>query len=275
LEPILEYIEQMDEETMDSWIAFGKWVAILAVATKTLSGFLGVVEGLGTLRALTTGLQGVSGELVGVTGKANAAGKAMSGFKILGVASAAAVGLAIGKMLNDVFFAPARARKERTMKGAEEEAYQARTNVSRLGTLEEQEAALARLKKKREDLPPLSPMERGTIYKLFGESPKERRDRVIEEMLESEQKLSGSIAQGTTEREFELERDFGIQAEISRPADFSGGQSIQSTNNITINAQGTSAEEVVRLTKREIKTAERRTLKELKTSQRSIAPAEQ
>jgi hypothetical protein len=236
---------------------------------------MGVVEGLGTLRALTTGLQGVSGELVGIQNQAKATGRALTGMKVVGATAALGLGLAIGKMINDIWLAPERARRERKTKGAEEAAFQASANVARIGTLEEQEAALANLKKERADLPELTPFQRGKVYELFGESPKERRDRILSDIGKSEEKLRRSIAEKSTQRELELEQEYGIPAEISRPTGLQGGQSIQSTNIININATGVSAEEVTRVTKREIKSAERRTLKELKTSQRSIAPAEQ
>jgi TP901 family phage tail tape measure protein len=273
LEPVLELIEKMDEETMDSWIAFGKWIAIMAVATKALSVLLGVAEGLGTLRNLTTGLSNVSTGLAGVSAKADAAKASMLGFKVAGVASAAAVGVAIGSMLNDIFFAPGRARVARQSKEHSEKSFQARVNVARTGTLEEQKAELKRLE--TEKLPFETEFVSSAVSLLTGtESPQERRGRDIRERAAAKEALRRSIAEKTFAEDASIEQEYGIPTQVSRPRDMSSGQSIQTTNFININATGVSAEEVVRVSKREIKTAERRTLKELKTGQRGIAAAE-
>jgi hypothetical protein len=274
LEPVLEYIEKMDEETMDSWIAFGKWITILAVGTKALSGFLGVVEGIGTLRALTTGLKGVSGELVGIQGQAKATGAALTAMKVTGGLAALGLGLAIGKMLNDIWLAPSRARVAREHKEHTEKSFLARVNVARNGTLEEQQEELARLEK--EKLPFETEFLSTAVSFLPGvESPQERRGRAIKERRRAKEALRRSITEKTTQRGFELEQEYGIDPQISMPGGSTGGQSIQTTNNITINASGVSAEEVVRVTKKEIKTAERNTLKSLRNSGRGLAPAEQ
>lgn len=148
LEPVLKYLENMSEETMDSWIALGKWTIILAVATKGLSSFLGVVQAIGTMRNLSMGITGVGTQLDGVSGKAKKAGAALRAFQASGVLSAAAVGYAIGTMLSEVFFEPHAKKRAKERGGLLEAGVQA-GNVARTGTAAEIDAELSKLQAQR------------------------------------------------------------------------------------------------------------------------------
>lgn len=111
LEPLIKAIEKMDEETMDSWIALGKWVAIMAVATKGLSGMLGVVQALGNLSRMNAGINTMA---TGMGNLATQSSRALGFMSKLGLVGAAgAAGVALGTALNDIIFAPQSARRAR------------------------------------------------------------------------------------------------------------------------------------------------------------------
>jgi hypothetical protein len=206
LETWLKALEEIDDHTIDSWIAMGKWAAIIAVSTKGLSGLLGVVQDLKALKGMAAAINGVNTELAGTAGKANAAAGAMRGFKVAGVASAAAVGLAIGTMLKEVFLDPQQQR--RYAAGAEDEATGTRAiGIAKVGTLEEQRAALvrskARLKERKRTAGNVGYEEvAGGIMGAFGmidESPGQRRAREEKELKKGISDLERSIKAGEFE----------------------------------------------------------------------------
>lgn len=272
LEPVLKYIENMSDETLESWMQFGKWVAILAVATKGLSGFLGVIEGIGALKNLTMGLQAATTGMATMTTKANAAKGAMLGFKVAGVASALAVGTAIGTMLNDIFFAPhakARAKKEETL---EEASFQAR-QVARRGTLEQKEEALSKLqvqyKTVEEEWMPSVEDIAGTIAAPFtgAKAPGVLRGERLGEAQFEMARLQRQVEAG---RERQLQEEYGIAPNVSRE----GQVNYTANTNMTINAPGGDVSSIERAVKKVVKQENRKQEQKIRRAAMGVTAGE-
>lgn len=148
IEPVLKYIEKMDAETIDSWIAFGKWVAIMAIATKSLSGILGVVQSLGSLSTMTAGINTAAQGMGNLAAQSSNALGFMSKLGLVGAAGAA--GVALGTALNDIVLAPMTARRDRQTNEAGEAGFMG-SQVGRGGSKEQKQQALAALLEKRKE----------------------------------------------------------------------------------------------------------------------------
>lgn len=146
IEPLIKYIEDMSEETMDAWIAFGKWAAILAVATKSLASMLGIVNALGSLRSLTTGVDAASRSMGGLAANsANAVGNLSKLQKFGAIGAAAGAGFAIGSAINDIIVEPHARGRARREEQAAEAGYLA-TQRAKVDSIPELEKNLQKLK---------------------------------------------------------------------------------------------------------------------------------
>lgn len=148
IEPLIEYIEKMDDETIDSWIALGKWVAIMAVATRGIGSFLGIVQSLGNLSTMT---QGINTAAQGMSNLATQSSSALGFLSKLGLVGAAgAAGVALGTALNEIILEPQARGRNRKTEEAEEAGFMA-SQVARTGNREKVESELAALKLKQQE----------------------------------------------------------------------------------------------------------------------------
>lgn len=288
LEPVLKYLENMSDETMESWIQFGKWVGILAVATKGLSGFLGIVDSLGSLKNLTMGLQNVSSGLTGVGSSAAGATTKVAGLlgKLGAVAGALGAGLAVGGILNDVFLAPHQKKRYREQDELLESTVTAGNASRKQGAIAEKEKELAKLKGQRAKFKReagqvgLSEVWGGIISPITGgESPGERRGRLYKEADAAIKALEGSINQAKEQEWRGIESDFGIapqgRSESIIPKQSSGQQiTVNNPVNVTVNAAGGDASGIGNTVKRELKKRDREMMRELKQATRQMAAGE-
>jgi TP901 family phage tail tape measure protein len=287
LEPFLKYLENMSEETMESWIQFGKWVAILAVATKSLSGLLGVVETIGSFRGMIQGLSGVSGGLSAVAGKANAAKSAMLGFKVGGVAAAAAVGLAIGTMLTDIFLAPQQKKRYRQQDTLFETAVKGQSTARKLGAIQQKEKELADLRAKRAKFRAeagnvgFAEVMGGIVAPFTGRmSPGEMRGKIYKETDAAIQALEGSISEAKQAEWRGIQSEYGIapmgRSEGAIPRQSQGQQiTVNNPVNVTVTTAGGDAPGIGRSVKQEMKKRDREMMREIKQAARQMAAGEE
>jgi TP901 family phage tail tape measure protein len=118
IEPLIKYIENMSDETIDGWIALGKWVAIMAIATKGLSSFLGVVQSLGSLSTMIQGIDTAAGGMANLATQSSSALGFLSKLGLVGAAGAA--GVALGSALNEIVLEPLAKERYRKTGEAEE-----------------------------------------------------------------------------------------------------------------------------------------------------------
>jgi len=268
LEPVLKYIENMDDEAIDSAIAIGKWAVQLAIAAKGLSLFLGTVQGLGTLKNLTTGLSNVSTGMVGVNTKAQGVGRTI-GTWAGGILAAAAAGYTLGTMLDDIFFAPDRKRKGKE-EDALENAIRTGKDVARTGTVEQQEAALENLSNRTEGTTYFKPAPMDVAASWFSgsESPRAAFDRRNKSGKEASAALEQSILAGRFENWLGQGKGaYGVSAPAAAPT-----QSSNTTTNVgptTINVSGAGDPEKV------AQAVERRLTKSMQRGSQGIAAGEQ
>ena len=142
VEPFIEYLEKMDEEAIDAWIALGKWVAIMAVATKSLSGILGIVQSLGNLSAMNAGISTAAQGMGNLATQSSSALGFLSKLGLVGAAGAA--GVALGTALNDIILAPQTARRDRQTAEGAEAGFMA-SQTARGGSKEQKQKELAAL----------------------------------------------------------------------------------------------------------------------------------
>jgi TP901 family phage tail tape measure protein len=242
LEPLLEYLENMDEETMDSVIALGKWVAILALATKGLSGLLGVVETLGTMKNLTMGLNNVAGGIGGVGAEAVGATSKVGALlsKLGALAAAAGVGYTVGTIIDETVLAPARKRKFREQDEQDWQAEQGQM-IARAGTLEEQRDALSNLQgtleeRRMDTITGGNLLEHIAASVTGGETPMQRARRVYSEQQQSIRALESSIK--ATEFENWLDQgsgQFGVSQAPAAPTQTVNNQITVGAPQININ----------------------------------------
>ncbi len=277
LEPILEYLEQMDEEAVDAWIAFAKWVTILAIATKALSGFLGVVQTLGTMRSLTTGLSATQTGLAGVATKATAASRALMGVHLAG---ALVAGLALGSMLHETVLDPQAKRREKKRERVEHYGRTAR-DVARFGTREEKEARIAQMEREqtrmRKEAGGASVEDfAGALAATFTfgavESPAQQRRRAYQKSEAGIKQLKESIKTDLAEEFFRGAG--GPEYQVTAPP----AAPTQSINvmkyDLTVNAPTGESEAIKRVLKRELSNHERKVLEDLKRATRGTTPSE-
>ena len=129
IEPLIKYIENMSDETIDGWIALGKWVAIMAIATKGLSSFLGVVQTLGSLSTMVRGINTAAGGMANLATQSSSALGFLSKLGLVGAAGAA--GVALGSALNEIVLEPLAKERYRKTGEAEETGFLASQTAKR------------------------------------------------------------------------------------------------------------------------------------------------
>jgi TP901 family phage tail tape measure protein len=268
LEPLIEYLENMSDETIESWIALGKWVGILALATKALGGLLSVVETFGTLKNLTTGIGNVSSSMNGLPGKIGATTSALMKFNA--AAAAFAGGYAIGTAVKEIPLDPHQKKLLKRRESLQEQNVQA-GGALKYGTVEEKEAQIDKLQKAMkadkwelgyEDIA-------GSAMSAFSfgaiKGPNDlRRERHAEAQKKIRQ-LRGSIY---NEQAPGIEQEYGIA-----PSQSGGGMVAGGTTSVNINVN--SASDNPRAVARAVKAEFDKETKKLDAGSRSITAGEQ
>ncbi|MCP4712576.1 MAG: phage tail tape measure protein [Planctomycetes bacterium] len=258
--PLIKYIENLDDEAIDSAIAMAEWAVKIAIASKALSVLLGVVQGIGAMRTLITGINGVNAGLATSATRANAAGKAMTGFKVAGVLAAAAIGYEIGTMLNDIFLAPARKRRQRGQDEAMSASETARFRTSKIGSVAEQEKARARIirdqKARRQKAGGFGEQDlAGGVLGALGlaESPAARKQRQLVEDAKAIQALDKGIEAARFEQQLSGRGRLGVTESMAAGSRQGSTVTVQGSQ-FTINATpGADPRELEQMGKRLIR----------------------
>ncbi|MCP4604485.1 MAG: phage tail tape measure protein [Proteobacteria bacterium] len=257
LEPVIKYLENMSEETMDSWVALGKWAIGLSLATKGLGSFLSVVSSLGTLRNLTTGISSVGAGMSGLPGKIAPASRALQGFNLL---AAGAAGYAVGSAISEIALEPHSKAKAKQREGLSMLSSRAR-RVSLTGSTAEKEKLLADISSEGRKMRQSGPSMRdivGTAVAPFAgtESPNQAKNRIYGEAVSAKKQLRSSIK--TDKFESWLDKGSGGYKQ-------SGGGG-GNTTTININAAHADAKEVSRIVRREQQKSDKRNSAKMRTT---------
>ena len=201
LEPLIQYLENLSDETIESWTQMAKWALYLGGASKVLDGLLGTVGALGDLKNLTKGLGEVGGGLTTVAGKADTATLGLKGVigAMGGVLAAAGIGVAIGEFINDVVVEPNRKALDNAYDRLDDLTIQAE-NLSKFSGREKEKADVQRQIEMQKKL--VSEKYHGTSFMsetlgawaVGGETPTERFTRAIEGAKSATAQLSKTQA---------------------------------------------------------------------------------
>lgn len=257
LEPLIKYIENMDDEAIDFYLTLGKWALILGVGSKLMTG-------LGSLQGLITGAGGAA---------VGAAPKIMSLAGAYSVLGAAIGGVTAGLMIHDMLVEPAAKKDyEAKLKAKDADLY-ARRVIQSAKTPEELDAAIQEVEKMESDVGGLTGGAAPTaLYKATGY----KSDRY--KGLESTGKAKKELREARRKM-IDVQQGMESYADVVGQAGFTGGgasemyrekvrgQSVDNSINISLTAKGvvdpTSTKKVLR-----------DAAKEIQRAGRSLAPAE-